>query len=222
MSPRESTVALIRAQTVRARPFLVPEVELLLATHECPLWRASEADLAALGLPEPYWAFTWAGGEALARYLFEQPDAVRGRRVLSFGAGSGLEAIVACKLGASRVLANDVDPVACVAIELNAELNGVALEAVSEDLVGRLDLEIDVLLCGDSTYSFELVRRLQGWFRALAARGVTVLVSDPGRGYLEPEGLEVLASYEAPADVDMDGSNLRRTLVYRVVAPATL
>ena len=211
-----SPAELVRAHTVLARPFLVPELELHLATHECALWRATEEDLARVGLPEPYWAFTWAGGEALARHVLDHPATVRGRRVLSFGAGSGVEAIAAARSGAARVVANDVDPVACAAVALNAAHNGVEVETVATDLVGALDLGVDLVLCGDSTYSTELARRLRAWFLALADAGVEVLIADPGRGYLDPDGMEVVAVHQAPADIDMDGSNLLRTAIYRV------
>ena len=208
--------ALIRQQTVRARPFLVPELELDLATSACPLWTATEEDLERLGLPAPYWAFTWAGGEALARHVLDHPELVRGKRVLDFGSGSGVVGLAAARAGALAVTAADIDPVACEAIRLNAALNGLELETTTEDLLGRSEVPWEVILSGDASYDRELAERLRRWLIALGERGHTVLIGDPGRGYLEAEGLRVVGRYEAPADIDADGTNLKTTLIFTV------
>src|SRR6266851_9377973 len=124
----------IRHNTAIVAPPLVPEIRLHLATEVTPIWQATEETLAQGAVPPPYWAFAWAGGQALARYLLDHPETVEGRAVLDFGAGSGLVAIAAAKAGALSVTAADVDPFAAAAIAANAALNGVAIEVVTTDL----------------------------------------------------------------------------------------
>lgn len=208
--------ALIRAHTVVARPPLVPELELHLVTADCPLWRADEAELARLGLPEPYWAFAWPGGQALARHILDHPEEVRGRRVLDFGAGGGIEALAAARVGAADVLATDLDPLAIEACRMNARLNGLALRATTEDVLGRTELDADLVLVGDVTYADPLAGRVLTWMKALADLGIDVWVADPGRGFLDASRLEPLASYEAPSDVDVDGRYRVTTSVCRL------
>ena len=137
MSSSSARQALIREQTVVDRPYLVPEVALHLVTDRCPLWRATDADLEALALPAPYWAFAWAGGQALARYVLDEPEVVKGKAVLCFGAGGGVEAVAAALAGAARVVASDIDPFAVDALRMNARLNGVTLEVTDADLLGQ-------------------------------------------------------------------------------------
>jgi len=201
---------------VVARPPLVPELSLHLVTEACPLWRASEADLAALGLPEPHWAFAWPGGQALARHLLDHPELARGRRVLDFGAGSAVEAIAALKAGAADALAADLDPWACEAACANGDLNGVALATTAADLVG-LDEGWGLVLAGDMFYEAALAARIADWLGRLAAHGALVLVGDPHRGFFDRSRAEEIAEYDAPADVDVDGHYRRATAVFRVL-----
>lgn len=205
-----SARSLIEAQTVVARPFLVPEVALRLVTDACPLWRATDADLEALGLPAPYWAFAWAGGQALARYVLDHAHRVAGKTVLSFGAGGGVEAIAAALAGAT-VVATDIDPFAVEALRINAALNGVSLTATDQDVLGVLDPSWDVVLVGDVTYETELAEQTVAWLSALSQRGAAVLLSDPGRGFIDPARFTTLTTYESPSDVDLDGTDLRTT-----------
>ena len=163
----------IRANTAIASPPLLPEIRLHLATMVTPLWQATEASLAEQGLPPPYWAFAWAGGQALARHVLDRPDCVRGRRVLDFGAGSGMVAIAAARAGAARIAAAEIDHFACAAIGLNAALNDAAITIVEEDMIDRA-LRADVVLVGDMCYERPLAERLVRWLRAAAGRGVTV------------------------------------------------
>jgi predicted nicotinamide N-methyase len=212
--------AFIRANTVVASPYLCPEIDLHLVTEACPLWRAREEDLETMGLPSPFWAFCWAGGEALARSLLDHPERVAGRRVLDFGAGGGVEAVAAARAGA-RVVAVDVDPLAAHCTWLNAELNAVTVEAVVADWVGRTDLPFDAVLVGDVTYDPDLARRVVDWLVALADRGVDVWVADPGRGCLPEESahrFECVEAHRAPADNDRGHRSLVRTAVYRIEA----
>ncbi len=204
-------------ETSVAEPLLCPEIRLRLITAACRLWRATDRDLAAIGLADPYWAFAWPGGQALARLVLDRPDVVRGRSVLDFGSGSGIVAIAAAKSGARSVLAADVDPIACEAAAINASLNGVEIETTSADLTeAPVDVPWDVVLAGDVAYDREQALRFIAWLRGLARRGVEVLIADPERGFLDRSGLSAIAAYEAPADLDSDGRILKRTVVHRV------
>ncbi|MGH0033956.1 MAG: class I SAM-dependent methyltransferase [Myxococcota bacterium] len=201
-----------------ATSYLCPEIRLHLVTEECPLWRAREEDLEQMGLPSPFWALCWAGGEALARSLLDHPERVAGRRVLDFGAGGGVEAVAAARAGA-RVVAVDVDPLAARCAKQNAALNRLALDAVVADWVDREDLDFDVVLAGDVTYDPELARRVVTWLARLADSGVEVWVGDPGRGCL-PEHLlhrfQPFENHRAPADNDRGHRSLVTTTVYRL------
>ena len=211
--------AFVRANTVVQAPQLLPELALHLASEVVPLWQATEEDLAAQGIPPPYWAFAWAGGQALARYLLDRPEVVRGRRVLDFAAGSGLAGIAAAKAGAAKVTASEIDAFACAAVELNAAANGVAVTLARGDLIGR-DGDAggpwEVILAGDVCYEKPMAGRVATWLRDLAGRGRTVLLGDPGRSYLPREGLESLARYPVPTTRELEDSDLRNAEVWRV------
>jgi predicted nicotinamide N-methyase len=200
---------------VVAVPPLVPELRLHLLTEQCPLWRAGEKEAAAAGLVEPYWAFAWPGGQALARHVLDHPEIVRGKRVLDFGSGGAIEAIAAVRAGAASALAADVDPMAGAAALLNAELNGVRLETTSDDLLGT-EVDAQVVLAGDVFYERDLADRAIRWLHELAGRGATVLLADPSRGHLDPAALRRIAVYDAPYDGEVVSPTLRPTAVYSV------
>jgi predicted nicotinamide N-methyase len=205
------------AHTVEARPWLCPEFALRLITHECPLWYRTEDDLHAMGWHTPYWAFAWPGGQALARYLLDHPDCVRGARVLDLGAGGALEGLAALRAGAASVRALDIDPVASVAATINAERNGVSLRVETRDgLGGAPDGDIDVILLGDMFYDPEFSTRLLGWLRAARARGVEVLLGDPDRGNVPTDAVDELGVYLAPFGTDVRGYDLRPARVARL------
>ena len=206
----------VRANTVLARPPLVPEVALHLASEVVPLWQATEEDLEKSGLPPPFWAFAWAGGQALARFLLDNPEQVAGKRVLDFAAGSGVQGIAAALAGAARVEASEIDSFALAALALNAEANGVALTLSDDDLVGCLEADWEVVLAGDVCYERPMAGRVAAWLGALAGRGVTVLMGDPGRSYLPRAGLEKLARYAVPTTRELEDSDLRNAVVWRV------
>jgi predicted nicotinamide N-methyase len=208
--------AFIRANTELIRPPLTPEIQLHLATEIVPIWRKTEEELAAEGIPPPFWAFAWAGGQALARYVLDNPDTVRGRRVLDFAAGSGLAAIAAMKAGARAVLASEIDAFAIAAMALNAEANGVALETTMDDVVGR-DERWKTVITGDVCYEREMAARVFEWLRSLAERGTTVLMGDPGRNYLPKSNLVELAVYDVKTTRELEDREVRRTRVWRVV-----
>lgn len=209
--------AFIRANTVLQPPRLLPELRLHLASEVVPLWQATEEELTERGVPPPYWAFAWAGGQALARYVLDRPETVRGLRVLDFAAGSGLGGIAAALAGARQVQATEIDPFACAAIALNAEANGVAVAVLAEDVMDRGDGAWDVVLAGDVCYERPMAGRVAAWLRALAGQGVTVLLGDPGRSYMPKDGLAPLARYPVPTTRELEDSDLRNAAVWRVL-----
>jgi predicted nicotinamide N-methyase len=202
----------ILENTALTAPPLVPEIRLYLATEVVPLWRKTEEELEAEGVPPPYWAFAWAGGQALARYVLDNPDIVRGRSVLDFGSGSGLVAIAAKKAGAARVLAADIDAFAAAAITLNAQANDAAIEITRDDVIGRADSWC-VILIGDMCYERPLAERLLDWLRA---KDALVLLGDPGRSYFPKSGVEKLATFRVQTTRELEDREIRETGVYRL------
>ena len=203
----------VRRETVVASPPLVPEIRLHLASEVVPLWQATEADLARQGLPPPYWAFAWPGGQALARHLLDHPELVRGARVLDFAAGSGIGAIAAAKAGAANVAAAEIDRFAIAAIHMNGALNGVDVATIENDIVGQ-NGPWDVILAGDVCYERPMAERVSGWLAAMARRRVRVLMGDPGRNYLPGSGLAEIARYSVPTSLDLEDRTLRETIVW--------
>lgn len=206
----------IRANTVLIAPPLVPEIWLHLATEVVPLWRKTEEELEAEGVPPPYWAFAWAGGQALSRYILDKPDVVAGRKVLDFGSGSGLLAIAAAKAGAADVLAADIDAFAAAAISLNASANGVRINVSRDDLIGRSG-EWQTILVGDMCYERPLAERLLAWLQGRVVTGSTVLLGDPGRSYFPRSGVEKLATYCVQTTRELEDREIRETSVYRLM-----
>ncbi|MDM9627311.1 methyltransferase [Rhizobium sp. S152] len=204
----------IRDNTSPMTPPHVPEIRLHLATEAHELWLKTEEELAEIGLPPPFWAFAWAGGQGLARYVLDHPETVLGKRVVDFASGSGLVAIAARMAGAIQVLAADIDPWTATALALNADLNGVEIGFTGENLIGG-DIDADVLLAGDVFYDRDFATALVPWFERLAASGVTVLVGDPGRAYLPKERLVACAAYEVPVTRALEDSEVKKTTVWR-------
>ncbi len=194
-------------------PPLVPEIKLYLATEVVPLWRATEEELEKNGVPPPYWAFAWAGGQALARYLLDNPDIVRGKRVLDIGSGSGLVGIAAAKSGAAQVLAADIDAHAIAAIKLNAAANAADIAVTQDDLIG-LTGDWNMILVGDLFYERPLAERLLAW---LAPMTIPALLGDPGRTYFPKQGVEKLAAYSVQTTRDLEDREIRETGVYRLL-----
>lgn len=208
-----------RSGFIRANTRLMPvphasEICLHLADEATELWAKTEEELGTIGLPPPFWAFAWAGGQALARYVLDNATLVRGSRVLDFAAGSGLVAIAAAKAGAAIVEASDIEPFAIAAMTLNAAANGVAITPREADLVGA-DEGWDAVLAGDIHYERDTAERVTGWLARLHERGALVLVGDPGRSYLPKDRLEPLATYEVPATRSLEDVEVKRTSVWR-------
>lgn len=206
---------LIRENTRLTAPPLVPELRLYLASEVVPLWQLTEEELEVNGLPPPWWAFAWAGGQALARHVLDHPETMQGRRVLDFAAGSGLVGIAAKKAGAAHVLAADVDPFAATACRLNAAANGVEIETTTDNLIGTTAGGLQTVLAGDICYEQPLAARVTEWLASLAAAGVTVLIGDPGRTYLPRERLEPVARYRVPVSRELENVEVMNTAVLR-------
>ncbi len=226
----------VRANTELAAPPLVPEIDLHLATEVVPLWRKTEEELRAEGVPPPYWAFAWAGGQALARYVLDHRNTVAAKSVLDFGTGSGLVAIAAVKSGARVVVAADIDGFAAAAIGLNCWANGIScllrrpamegpvtgrrgekIEIVTEDIIGR-PCNSDVILVGDMCYERPLAERLLRWLDECARSGSEVLLGDPGRAYFPAESTARLATYRVRTTRELEDREIRETSVYRLIA----
>ena len=205
-----------RNTTITASP-LVPEIRLHLATEITPIWQATEEVLARSALPPPFWAFAWAGGQALARYLLDHPEVVAGRSVLDFGAGSGLVAIAAARAGAACVLAAEIDHFAAAAIAANAALNEVAIAATTADVVDTYDPRWEVVTAGDVCYERPMAERVTAWLRDLARRGGLVLLGDPGRAYLPSHGLHERARYLVPTSRELEDRESRDGVVWEVL-----
>ena len=208
--------AFIRRNAAVLSPPLTPEISLHLAHEATELWELTEEELEKTGLPPPYWAFAWAGGQALARYVLDNPEMVRGGAVLDFGSGSGLVAIAAAKAGAGRVVAAELDEFARQAIGLNAALNGVEIELAEGDLLAAAPGRWETALVGDMFYERELAARAEPWFRKLARAGALVLVGDPRRSYFPKLGLTELARYSVAVTRALEDSEIRDTGVFRL------
>jgi predicted nicotinamide N-methyase len=205
----------VRERTAPAPVPLVPDIVLYQATELTPLWRATASELHGWD-DSPYWAFPWAGGQALARHVLDVPALVRGRRVVDFATGSGLVAIAAARAGAASVVALDVDPFCRAAVRLNAELNAVSVAFRHGDPLGAPLEEADVLLAGDVFYERALAEAAMAWFRAAAARGVRVLAGDAGRAYAPVIGVVEVAAFAVPTSVEIEDAPVRRARVLEI------
>jgi predicted nicotinamide N-methyase len=202
----------IIANAALIAPPLVPEIRLYLATEVVPLWRATEEELEKMGVPPPYWAFAWAGGQALARYILDHPEQIMGKHVLDIGSGSGMVAIAAAKAGAASVLAADIDAFSIAAIRLNAVANGATVAVTQDDLIGA-ESDWDMVLVGDLFYERPLAERLLAWLKTW---GCPALLGDPGRSYFPKDQVEPLAVYNVQTSRDLEDREIRETGVYRL------
>lgn len=213
--------AFIRANTrLRAVP-LTPEISLFVADEAVPLWHKTEEEIGEAGLPPPFWAFAWAGGQALARHVLDNVSLVRGKTVLDLASGSGLVGIAAMKAGAASVTVADIDAFACAAAALNAAQNGVTLTTCDSDLLaGAHPGRWDIILAGDIFYERDTAERAFDFLHGHAARGATVLIGDPGRSYLPREKLRRLADYSVPVTRDLEDAEIKQTAVWGLLQSA--
>ena len=206
----------IRENTSVLAPPLVPEIRLHLAHEAIAIWHKTEEELGAIGLPPPFWAFAWAGGQALARHVLDNPEIVLGHSGIDLAAGSGLVAIAAMRAGAERVLAADIDPFAEASIRINAALNGVACEATSRDLLASPAPACGFILVGDLFYEKELAARVLDWISAARRQGTRVLVGDPGRSYFPKDRFRMVAEYQVPVTRELEDCEIKRTAVWQL------
>ena len=191
-----------------------PEISLWLADEITPIWRMTEEELGEIGLPPPFWAFAWSGGQGLARWLLDNPHEVAGKRVLDFAAGSGLVGIAAMKAGAVSVLCADIDPFCAAAVALNAEANGVVLEATDRDLLEAPPPEVEVICAGDVCYEKPMTERVLAWLALARLNGTRVLIGDPHRTYFPKNGLDFLAEYQVPTTRELEDFAIKRSSVW--------
>lgn len=194
---------------------------LHLAEESLPLWHQTEVELGRSNVPPPFWAFAWAGGQAIARYILDNPQTVSGSRVLDLGSGSGLGAIAAMKAGAASALAADIDPMAGDAAKLNAALNSVDIGITKIDLLtpelSRLG-DFDVVLVADVFYEREMSERVLAFARRHAESGARVVVGDPRRTYFPAHLFDMIAEYEVPVSRELEDTELKRAAVWLLSA----
>jgi predicted nicotinamide N-methyase len=208
----------ILANTRLQHPPHTPEIALHLADEVTPLWKLTEEELGELGVPPPFWAFAWAGGQALARYLLDHPHEVAGKSAVDFAAGSGLVGIAAMKAGAASVLCADIDGFCAAAVELNGQANGVALDFTDTDLLDGPPPVVGLIAAGDICYENPLADRVLAWLGAARDNGTRVLIGDPGRTYFPKDGLEKLAEYQVPTTRELEDFAIKRTGVWALPA----
>jgi predicted nicotinamide N-methyase len=214
-------VILDRAAFIRDNTRLLPvphapEISLHVADEATALWQKTEDELGEIGLPPPFWAFAWAGGQALARYILDNAELVKGHRVLDFASGSGLVAIAAAKAGAAHVTASEIDAFAAEAIVINAALNGVAdqISVSVANMIGT-DEGWDTVLAGDICYQRDIAERVTTWLQLLSRRGAQVLIGDPGRSYLPQDMLQEIITYQVPTTRALEDMVIKKSSVWR-------
>ena len=213
MTPDERRAFILANTRLQAVPH-APELRLHLADEVTPIWRMTEEELGAMGLPPPFWAFAWAGGQGVARWLLDHPQEAAGKRVVDFATGSGLVAIAAMRAGARSALGSDVDAFCEAAVAVNAAANGVEVEFTDADLLEGESPEVELICAGDVWYEQPLAGRVREWLERAHRRGVRVLVGDPGRTYFDASGLTQLAEYRVPTTRDLEDSEVKRTGVW--------
>lgn len=191
-----------------------PEISLWLADEITPLWRLTEEELGAMGLPPPFWAFAWAGGQALARWLLDHPAEVAGQRVIDLATGSGLVGIAAMKAGAASVLAADIDPFCAAAVAANATSNGVEIAFTDANLLDAAPPHVDLICAGDVFYEKPMAEAVLAWLKQAQANGTRIIVGDPGRTYFPKSGLTLLAEYTVPTTRELEDQEVKRSRVW--------
>jgi predicted nicotinamide N-methyase len=215
-SDAKAAEAFIRANTKLIAPPLVPEIRLHLAEESLPIWRKTEEELGRINVPPPYWAFAWAGGQALARYILDNAETVTGKAVLDLGSGSGLTAIAAKLAGAGPVLAADIDAIAIAALRLNAQVNGVRIEATADDVLASKPARFDVVLVGDLFYERQLAERVLAFIEETARAGASVLIGDPKRSYFPAGRFALATEYRVPVTRELEDAEIKHTAVWRL------
>ena len=213
---RESRMAFIKRNTRSQSTNLVPELVLNLADESLPIWEKTEEELGEMNLPPPYWAFAWAGGQALARFILDNPEMTAGKRVLDLGSGCGIVSIAAMKAGATSALAADIDAFAAIAADLNAEANDVAFETTGQDLLDDDADAFDIVLVGDLFYENELSKRILAFMQRALKSGRPVFVGDPRRSYFPKELFDSVAQYNVPVSRELEDNEIKRAAVWQL------
>ena len=213
MAITDPTAFILANTRLQAVPH-APEISLWLADEITPIWRLTEEELGELGLPPPFWAFAWAGGQAVARWLLDNPSEVAGRTVLDFATGSGLVGVAAMKAGAASVLGTDIDPFCGAAVALNAEANSVTMAFTDRNLLEAPPPPVDVICAGDVCYEKPMTERVLDWLGQARANGTRVLIGDPGRTYFPKSGLDFLAEYRVPTTRELEDQEVKRSAVW--------
>lgn len=213
MAITDPTAFILQNTRLQAVPH-APEISLWLADEITPIWRLTEEELGELGLPPPFWAFAWAGGQAVARWLLDNPSEVAGKTVLDFATGSGLVGIAAMKAGATSVLGTDIDPFCGAAVALNVEANRVRMAFTDRNLLDSPPPAVDVICAGDVCYERPMTERVLDWLGQARANGTRVLVGDPGRTYFPKSGLDFLAEYRVPTTRELEDQEIKRSSVW--------
>jgi predicted nicotinamide N-methyase len=215
-SPHRSFV--LRHTQLQRVPSL-EEVRLHLAEEVLPLWHDVQVETGDDDSPPPYWAFAWGGGLAVGRYLRDHPEAVAGKRVFDFAAGSGICAIAALTAGAAEAIASDIDPFACAAMELNARALGAAgkhMHITSRDVLDDDPPDVDVILAGDCWYAEALAVRVRPWLLRAHAAGIEILAGDPGRRYTPTDDFVEVGSYMVRTTTELEDQDRKQAWVYRL------
>jgi predicted nicotinamide N-methyase len=214
MIPPDAARRFILENTSVLSPPHVPEIRLHLADEVHELWHKTEEEIGEIGLPPPFWAFAWAGGQGLTRYILDYPHLVAGKSVVDFASGSGLVGIAAKRAGARTVQCVDIDSYAQIAASMNATLNDVAIEPITADLINVIP-DADLILAGDVFYDRAFAGELIPWFENCARDGLRIYVGDPGRSYFPKDKFSLLASYEVPVTRALEDAEVKRTTVWR-------
>jgi predicted nicotinamide N-methyase len=216
MRYRQAQWAFIKSNTRLLTPPLVPEIRLHLAEESLPIWQKTEEEFGQGNVPPPFWAFAWAGGQALARYVLDNRRLVGGKDVLDLGSGSGLAAIAACKAGGAMVLAADIDSWATAAVELNAAANGFRLATTSADLLAAEPPAVDLILMGDLFYERGLAESALIFIERAAAKGMRILIGDPQRSYFPRGRFERVAEYTVSVTRELEDADIKHTAVWQL------
>lgn len=198
----------------------MPEVQLHLAEESLPIWRKTEEELGEMNVPPPYWAFAWAGGQALARFVLDEPETVARKSILDVGTGSGLVAIAAMLAGAGHAYANDIDTYAIEACRVNASANAVALSLSSDDLLlSDADAVLpdlpDVVFLADVFYEKALAAGVMSFASNMKDRGCIILVGDPSRSYFPSERFSRMAHYAVPVTRELEDTEIKNAAVWK-------
>lgn len=198
---------------------LVPELKLHLITPNCRLFHSKMQEDFPFPA-DPYWAFHWPGGLAISRYIFDNPNLVRNKRILDFGSGCGSISIASKICGAKTAIANDIDKVALIASKMNAILNNVVIDTESKNMINNPSsiTNYDLIFLGDVFYDEEFAALILPWIKDLVKNGKLVIIGDPDRHALKNKklNLKLLNRYELPDNVCIENHGFKFTNLWQL------